>query len=69
MERFIVNGRVNSRYIDDKVFVTNKEALKYIDYLCTKYDLQVEKIIDEKCKNTFVIDYHNQFSINKLVME
>ena len=51
MERFIVNGRVNSRYIDDKVFVTNKEALKYIDYLCTKYDLQVEKM----CYNRVVV--------------
>ena len=49
--------------------VTNKEALKYIDRLCTKYDLQVETIIDENSKNTFVVDYHNQFSINKLVVE
>lgn len=69
MEKFIVNGKINSRYIDNKVFVTNKEALKYIDRLCTKYDLQVETIIDENSKNTFVVDYHNQFSINKLVVE
>ena len=69
MEKFIVNGKINSRYIDNKVFVTNKEALKYIDHLCTKYDLQVEKIINENSKNTFVVDYHNQFSINKLVTE
>lgn len=68
MEKFIVNGKINSRYIGNKVFTSNAKALEYIDQLCSKYDLQVEEIINDDFKNTFVIDYHNQFSINQITM-
>jgi hypothetical protein len=68
MEKFIVNGKINSRYIENKVFTSNAKALEYIDQLCSKYDLQVEEIINDDLKNTFVIDYHNQFSINQIAM-
>ena len=68
MEKFIVNGKINSRYIENKVFTSNAKALEYIDQFCSKYDLQVEEIINDDLKNTFVIDYHNQFSINQISM-
>ena len=68
MEKFIVNGKINSRYIENKVFTSTAKALEYIDQLCSKYDLQVEEIINDDLKNTFVIDYHNQFSINQISM-
>lgn len=69
MEKFIVNGKINSRYIENKTFTSSKKALEYVDRLCSKYDLQVEEIINDQFENTFVVDYHNQFSIRKLVIE
>ena len=69
MEKYIVNGKINSRYIDTKEFISNDQALKYVDKLCSKYDLQVEEVINEKFENTFVVDYHNQFSIKHLIVE
>ena len=66
MEKFIVNGRINSRYIQEKEFNSNESALKYVDTLCTKYDLQVEEIIKDNQKDIFMVDYHNEFSIKQL---
>ena len=66
MEKFIVNGRINSRYIEEKEFKSSKSAKKYIDLLCTKYDLQVEEIINENDSNLFMVDYHNEFSIKQI---
>ncbi len=66
MEKFIVNGRINSRYIEAKEFNSNKKAEKYVDSLCTKYDLQVEEVIKENDVNLFLVDYHNEFSIKQI---
>ena len=66
MEKFIVNGRINSRYIEEKEFSSHKSAEKYVDSLCTKYDLQVEEIISENNSNLFLVDYHNEFSIKQI---
>ena len=66
MEKFIVNGRINSRYIEEKEFSSNKSAEKYVDSLCTKYDLQVEEVVSENNSNLFLVDYHNEFSIRQL---
>ena len=66
MEIFIVNGRNNSRYLEDKEFCSNKSAEKYVDSLCTKYDLQVEEVVSENNSNLFLVDYHNEFSIKQI---
>lgn len=66
MEKFIVNGRINSRYIEEKEFNSNESALKYVDTLCTKYDLQVEEVVKEDSENIYMVDYHNEFSIKQL---
>ena len=66
MEKFIVNGRINSRYIEEKEFNSNESALKYVDSLCTKYDLQVEEVVKENHQNIYMVDYHNEFSIRQL---
>ena len=63
MEKFVVNGRINSRYIEKKEFNSNMSAKKYVDQLCTKFDLQVEEEIMNHNENIFVVDYHNEFSI------
>lgn len=66
MEKYIVNGKINSRYIAEKEFSSPDQALAYIDRLCTRYDLQVEDIINEKFEDTYVVDYYNQFSVKML---
>ena len=66
MEKFIVNGRINSRYIEEKEFNSNESELKYVDSLCTKYDLQVEEVVKENHQNIYMVDYHNEFSIRQL---
>ena len=66
MEKFIVNGRINSRYIETKEFDSNKKAEKYLDDLCNKYDLQVEEVVNENNQNVFLVDYHNEFSIKQI---
>ncbi len=66
MSKYVVNGRINSRYILEKKFETNDQALKYVDQLCSQHDLQVEEVINDKYENTFIIDYYNQFSIKQL---
>ncbi|MBE6143902.1 MAG: hypothetical protein E7177_07980 [Erysipelotrichaceae bacterium] len=66
MEKFIVNGRINSRYIEEKTFSTSKRAKEYVDKLCLKYDLQVEEIVEEDNENLYLVDYYNQFSIKQI---
>lgn len=66
MEKFIVNGRINSRYIEEKTFTSSKSAKEYVDQLCTKYDLQVEEIVDENGENLYLVNYYNQFSIKQI---
>ena len=66
MEKFIVNGRINSRYIEEKTFTSSKSAKEYVDQLCTKYDLQVEEVVNENNENLFLVDYHNEFSIKQI---
>ena len=51
-----------------KEFKTNDKALKYIDKLCSRYDLQVEEIINQDLEKTYVVDYYNQFSIKQLAI-
>lgn len=66
MKKYIVNSIINSRYISEKEFKTNDQALKYIDKLCSRYDLQVEEIITQNNVETYVVDYYNQFCITQL---
>ena len=68
MTKYIVSGRVNSKYISEKEFKTNDKALQYIDKLCSRYDLQVEEIINQDLEMTYVVDYYNQFSIKQLAI-
>ena len=66
MEKFIVNGRINSRYIEEKTFTSSKSAKEYVDKLCLKYDLQVEEIVEEDNENLYLVNYYNQFSIKQI---
>ena len=67
MNKYVVNGRINSRYISEKKFESNDQAVNYIDQLCNQHDLQVEEIINDMYEETYVVDYYNQFSIKKLL--
>lgn len=67
MNKYVVNGRINSRYISEKKFESNDQAVNYIDQLCNQHDLQVEEIINDMYEETYVVDYYNQFSIKQLL--
>lgn len=67
MNKYVVNGRINSRYISEKKFESNDQAINYIDQLCNQHDLQVEEIINDMYEDTYVVDYYNQFSIKQLM--
>lgn len=67
MSKYVVNGRINSRYISEKKFESNDQAVNYIDQLCNQHDLQVEEIINDMYEDTYVVDYYNQFSIKQLL--
>lgn len=67
MSKYVVNGRINSRYILEKKFESSDKALDYIDQLCNQHDLQVEEIINDMYEDTYVVDYYNQFSIKQLL--
>ncbi len=67
MNKYVVNGRINSRYISEKKFESNDQAINYIDQLCNQHNLQVEEIINDMYEDTYVVDYYNQFSIKQLM--
>lgn len=65
-ESYVFSGRVNSHAIENKTFKTKNDALRYLDNLCTRLDLEV---IDEFTLNsteTYIIDHYNRFSITKV---
>ena len=66
MKKYVVNSIINSRYISGKEFKPNDQALKYIDKLCSRYDLQVEEIVHQNNQETYIVDYYNQFSITEM---
>ncbi len=67
MNKYVVSGRINSKYIPEKKFDSNDQAINYIDQLCYQHNLQVEEIINDMYQDTYVVDYYNQFSIKQLM--
>lgn len=66
MEKYIVNGMINSNEIVSKKFKTNKKALNYINKLCENYDIEVEEIIENKYRKTFIVDNYTMFNVDTL---
>lgn len=66
MEKYIVNGMINSNEIVSKKFKTDKKALNYINKLCESYDIEVEEIIENKYRKTFIVNNYTMFNVDTL---
>ena len=57
---FILSGKINARYLKNKRFKTEKDAIQYMDKLITKYDLDVT---DENKYNNVQVYYVNNYTV------
>lgn len=62
---FVLSGKINARYLKNKRFKTEKDAISYMDRLITKYDLDVT---DENSYNNvqvYFVDSYTVFTISE----
>jgi hypothetical protein len=62
---FVLSGKINARYLKNKRFKTEKDALSYMDSLITKYDLDVTDANSYNNVQVYFVDSYTVFTISE----